>query len=136
MISVPIENDMIPLSQIMPIQYSATSNHEYYGTTVPDVTALLRGGKYDAAAEIYWATHAARKANGAIQQKLNGGYFIDRMAWKFQGWLQGFNGGPLRLPTQRIHDADMFALRQGLLDSDLNPCMDPFREFFVGRNPA
>ncbi|MER8003943.1 dihydrodipicolinate synthase family protein [Streptomyces sp. NPDC095613] len=135
-ISIPVENDMIPLSQLMPIQYSATSNHEYYGTAIPEVMALLRDAKYDAAAEIYWATHAARKANAAAQQKLSGGYFINRLAWKFQGWLQGFNGGPLRLPTQRVHDADMFALRKGLLDSDLNPSMDPFKEFFVGRNPA
>jgi 4-hydroxy-tetrahydrodipicolinate synthase len=30
----------------------------------------------------------------------------------------------------------MFALRKGLIDAGLNPSMDPFREFFVGRNPA
>jgi 4-hydroxy-tetrahydrodipicolinate synthase len=30
-ISTPIEGDLIPLSQIMKIQLSATSDHEYYG---------------------------------------------------------------------------------------------------------
>ena len=54
----------------------------------------------------------------------------------FQGWLQGYNGGPLRMPTQRIHDHQMAALRKGLLDAGLAPSMDPFREFFIGRNPA
>jgi len=54
----------------------------------------------------------------------------------FQGWLQGYNGGPLRMPTQRIHDHQMAALRKGLLDARLAPSMDPFREFFIGRNPA
>jgi 4-hydroxy-tetrahydrodipicolinate synthase len=55
---------------------------------------------------------------------------------KFQGWLQGYNGGPLRQPTQRIHDPQMLALRKGLIDAGLNPSMDPFRDFFIGRNPG
>jgi 4-hydroxy-tetrahydrodipicolinate synthase len=40
------------------------------------------------------------------------------------------------MPTQRIHDAQMNALRKGLVDAGLEPSMDPFREFFIGRNPA
>jgi 4-hydroxy-tetrahydrodipicolinate synthase len=67
---------------------------------------------------------------------MHGGFFLNRQAWKFQGWLQGYNGGPLRMPTQRIHDNQMAALRKGLLDAGLTPSMDPFREFFTGRNPA
>jgi 4-hydroxy-tetrahydrodipicolinate synthase len=66
----------------------------------------------------------------------NGGAFLNRQAWKFVGWLQGYNGGPLSMPTQRIHDAQMNVLRKGLIDSGLNPSMDPFREFFTGRNSA
>jgi 4-hydroxy-tetrahydrodipicolinate synthase len=61
-ISVPIEGDLIPLSQLMPIQLSATSDHEYYGPMIPRV--------------------------------------------------------------------------MGLLDAGLTPSADPFREFFIGRNPA
>jgi 4-hydroxy-tetrahydrodipicolinate synthase len=30
----------------------------------------------------------------------------------------------------------MKALRQGLVDSRLEPSLDPFREFFIGRNPV
>jgi len=135
-ISMPIEYDLIPLAQLIPIQLSATSDHEYYGPTIPRVMTLLRDGKYDAAAELFWQVHPARKAKGGLQAALHGGAFINRQAWKFQGWLQGYNGGPLRQPTQRIHEPQMKTLRQGLVDSGLEPTTDPFREFFIGRNPA
>jgi 4-hydroxy-tetrahydrodipicolinate synthase len=135
-ISMPIEGDLIPLGQIMKIQLSATSDHEYYGPMIPKVFNHLWNGEYDAATQIYWQLHPARKAKSALAQVLYGGAFINRQAWKFQGWLQGYNGGPLRQPTQRIHDPQMFALRKGLIDAGLVPSMDPFREFFIGRNPV
>jgi 4-hydroxy-tetrahydrodipicolinate synthase len=135
-ISMPIEGELIPLAQVMPLQFSATSDHEYYGPVIPHVFDLLRDGKYDDAAEIYWRLHPARKVKAGLAPALHGGAFINRQAWKFQGWLQGYNGGPLRQPTQRIHDAQMFALRKGLVDAGFEPSMEPFRNFFVGRNPA
>lgn len=135
-ISMPIEGELIPLSQIMPIQLSATSDHEYYGPMIPRVFNLLREGKFDEATRIYWQLHPARKIKGALGQQMHGGNFINRQAWKFQGWLQGYNGGPLRMPTQRIHDPQMIALRKGLIDAGLSPSMDPLRDFFIGRNPA
>jgi 4-hydroxy-tetrahydrodipicolinate synthase len=135
-ISMPIEGELIPLGQIMKIQLSATSDHEYYGSMIPKVFNHLRNGEYDEAARIYWQLHPARKAKSALAPVLHGGAFINRQAWKFQGWLQGYNGGPLRQPTQRIHDPQMLALRKGLIDAGLNPSMDSFREFFIGRNPV
>ncbi|WDF74417.1 dihydrodipicolinate synthase family protein [Novosphingobium sp. KACC 22771] len=135
-ISMPIEGELIPLSQVMLIQLSATSDHEYYGPMIPRVFNLLREGKFDEATAIYWQLHPARKIKGALAQQMHGGHFINRQAWKFQGWLQGYNGGPLRMPTQRIHDPQMIALRKGLIDAGLSPSMDPLREFFIGRNPA
>lgn len=135
-ISMPIEGELIPLAQVMPLQFSATSDHEYYGPMIPQAFQLLRDGKYDDAAELYWQLHPARKAKAALAPALHGGAFINRQAWKFQGWLQGYNGGPLRMPTQRIHDHQMNALRNGLIDAGLQPTDEPFREFFVGRNPA
>lgn len=135
-ISMPIEGELIPLSQVMPLQLSATSDHEYYGPMVPRVMELLRNGDHDAATAIYWQLHPARKIKSGLAPALHGGAFINRQAWKFQGWLQGYNGGPLRQPTQRIHDHQMTALRKGLVDAGLGPSMDPFREFFIGRNPA
>lgn len=134
-ISMPIEGELIPLSQLMPIQFSATSDHEFWGPLIPQVFNLLREGKFDEATEIYWRMHAARKVRGALAPVMHGGAFINRQMWKFQGWLQGYNGGPLRMPTQRIHDPQMYALRKAAQDSGLNPSMDPFREFFIGRNP-
>lgn len=135
-ISCPIEGELIPLSQLIPIQVSATSDHEYFGPMIPRVFDLLQDGDFDAATDIYWQIHPARKAKAATAPQLHGGAFINRQAWKFQAWLQGYNGGPLRQPTQRIHDAQMNALRKGLIDAGLDPSMDPYAEFFVGRNPA
>jgi 4-hydroxy-tetrahydrodipicolinate synthase len=134
-ISMPIEGELIPLSQLMPIQLSATSDHEYYGPMIPKVFKLLRDGQFDEATRIYWQLHPARKIKGQVAQQMHGGHFINRYVWKFQGWLQGYNGGPLRMPTQRIHDPQMQALRKGLADAGLNPSMEPFSQFFIGRNP-
>jgi len=135
-ISMPIEGELIPLSQLMPLQLSATSDHEYYGAMIPRVMEHLRAGRYDEATAIYWQLHPARKVKAGLAPALHGGAFINRQAWKFQGWLQGYNGGPLRQPTQRIHDHQMTALRKGLVDAGLEPSMDPLRDFFVGRNPG
>ncbi|PWU55495.1 dihydrodipicolinate synthase family protein [Micromonospora globispora] len=135
-ISVPIESDLIPLAQLIPIQLSATSDHEFYGPTIPRVMALLRNGKYDDATEIFWKLHPARQAKAALFAGLHGGSVLNRQAWKFQGWLQGYNGGPLRMPTQRLQDRQMLALRQALISAGFEPSMEPFREFFIGRNPA
>lgn len=135
-ISCPIEGDLLTLGQLMPIQLSATSDHEFWGPTIPHAMRLLREERFDEVTDLYWQMHPARKAKSAVASQLHGGFFIDRQAWKFQGWLRGYNGGPLRMPTQRIHDPQMNQLRKGLIDSGFEPSMDPFREFFVGRNPA
>jgi 4-hydroxy-tetrahydrodipicolinate synthase len=135
-ISMPIEAELFALSTVMPIQLSATSDHEYYGPMIPRAMELLRNGKFDEASDLFWQLHPARKAKGGLAPSMHGGAFINRQMWKFQGWLQGYNGGPLRQPTQRIHDAQMNVLRKGLIDAGLEPSMDPFREFFIGRNPA
>ena len=132
-ISCPIEGDLIPLAQVMPIPLSATSDHEYYGPMMPRVFSHLQNGEFDQATELYWQLHPARKAKNAAAAQLNGGAFINRQAWKFQAWLQGYNGGPLRQPTQRIHDPQMSALRKGLLDAGLRPTTEPFEAFFAGR---
>src|SRR3954453_12686388 len=93
-ISVPIEAELFTLSNLIPIQLSATSDHEYYGPMIPRAMVLFRAGKLDDAAELYWQLHPARKAKAAMAPVLNGGAFINRQAWKFPGWLQGYNGGP------------------------------------------
>ena len=130
-----IENDFVPLTRVMPIQLFAVSGHEYYGPTMPKVFDLLQVGKHAEATKIYRQIRPAVKAKQCMTTLLDGRSVINHQAWKFQGWLQGYNGGPLRNPTLRVHESQMNILKKGLLDSGLEPTDDPFREFFVGRNP-
>ena len=134
-LSVSIENDFVPLTQVMPMQLFAVSGHEYYGPTMPKVFDLLQVGKHAEATKIHRQICPAVKAKQCMTTLLDGGSVINHQAWKFQGWLQGYNGGPLRNPTHRMHESQMNILKKGLLDSGLEPTDDPFREFFVGRNP-
>jgi 4-hydroxy-tetrahydrodipicolinate synthase len=135
-VTCPLEIDMIPLAQLVPIQFSGTSNTEYYGAMIPRIFNLLQEKEYDHATKLYWQLHPARKANAAANAYISQTLFLHRMLWKFQGWLNGFNGGPMRRPTMRLNDAQMNLLRQGLIRSGLKPTDDPNGAFFVGRNPA
>jgi 4-hydroxy-tetrahydrodipicolinate synthase len=133
-VTAPLEGDMIPLSQLVPIQFSGTSNTEYFGPMIPRIFRLLQEGQLDEASRLYWQIHPARRANAAASTYLSQTQFINRMIWKYQGWLNGYNGGPLRRPTMRINDALMGQLRGGLARSGLNPTGDPDRAFFKGRH--
>lgn len=135
-VTCPLEIDMIPLAQLVPVQFSGTSNTEYYGAMIPRIFKLLQEREYDHATKLYWQLHPARKANAAANAYISQTLFLHRMLWKFQGWLNGFNGGPMRRPTMRLNDAQMNMLRQGLIKSGLKPTEDPNGAFFVGRNAA
>lgn len=135
-VTCPLENDMIPLAQLVPIQFSGTSNTEYFGPMIPRIFGLLQEGKYDEATRLYWQLHPARKANYAANAYTPQTLFIHRMLWKYQGWLNGFNGGPMRQPTMRLNDRMMDGLRKGLADSGLSPASELNAAFFVGRNPV
>lgn len=135
-ITCPLEKDMIALAQVLPIQFSGTSNTEYLGPMIPRIFALLEKGEFDEATRLYWQINPARKANAVMSNYMSQTNFIHRMQWKYMGWLQGFNGGPLRQPTMRLNDASMNTLRQGLVKSKLTPTESPDREFFIGRNPV
>jgi len=135
-VSNPLEKDMIPLAQLAPIQFSATSNAEYFGPMIPRIFKLLQEGNFDEATRLYWQTNPARRANAATSAYMAQTNFLHRMMWKYQGWLNGFNGGPLRRPTMRLNDATMRTLRNALAQSGIKPTDSPDREFFVGRNPV
>lgn len=135
-VTTPLEREVIPLLALADIQYTGTSNTEYYGDSVPRMFELATSGQMDAAMEIYWQIQPARSANAAVGQITQTTGFINRMQWKFQGWLNGMNGGPLRQPTMKIPDRTMATLRRGLIESRL-PCEQaPNQEFFVGRHPS
>lgn len=132
-ISMPMEHEYVPLAQLIPIPFCGTNYSAYYGPTLPQVYRLIQEGRYDEATAIFYKLDAARKAFTSVPQASNG--LINRMMWKYEGWLQGYNGGPLRHPTARVYQRDMIALRRGQEASGLNPTSDSDEAFFVGRNP-
>lgn len=135
-ISCPLEKDVIPLLSVMKFQYSGTSSFEYYGPTVPRMFRLAKEGKMDDAMKLWWQIHPARQANQATNVYTSHTLFINRMLWKYKGWLQGMNGGPLRRPTMKLSEREMTLLRSALVNSQLEPTKDTNAAFFLGRNPT
>ncbi len=135
LISLPLEDDALPLSALVPIPFMGTSNYEYFGPIIPKMHRFIRDGRFEEAMELYWQIHPARLANIATFASMAGTNLIHRMMWKYQGWLSGFNGGPLRQPTMRLSPQQMAGLRQALVRSGLPVTGDPDSQFFVGRNP-
>lgn len=135
-VEMPVESQAIPLSTLLPMQCMATNNAEYYGPWVPRMFDLARRGEVERAMEIFWRLHPARQANAKISGVAVGGMHMpSRMIWKYQAWLNGFNGGPLRRPIPRIHSDQMATLRGGLEQAGLEMTADDDHAFFVGRNP-
>jgi len=135
LVTEPIEGNGIPIASLLPMPFMGTSNYEYFGDVVPRMFAHVRAGDPEAAMELYWRIHPGRQANQQAMAMLAGSNFLHRMLWKYQGWLQGFNGGPLRAPTMRLTDRQMAGLRQGLVASGFEREELPDAEFFLGRNP-
>ena len=136
-VACPLEADAIPFMGLVPMQFSGTSNTGYFGDAVPRMFNLARDGKFADAMKIYWQIHPARMAQKAAGNSyMPGTSVINRMDWKYQAWLSGYNGGPLRQPTMKVVDRNMRILREGLKKSGLTPTADPDSEYFVGRNPA
>jgi 4-hydroxy-tetrahydrodipicolinate synthase len=136
-ISCPIESDVIPLLSVMDLQFSGTSNTHWMSDWYPATFELARNGRWEEAMERYWQVQPARLAAGAAAQSYAGGTgVLNRTHWKYQEWLAGYNGGPLRAPAMRIPDRIMKSLRAGLEASGLPVNPDPDSEFMVGRNPA
>lgn len=136
LISGPMEFHWPAWVECFGMQWAGTSNYEYYGDACPRYLGLLQDGECEAGMEIYWKIHPARIANFEATQAWRGAHFVHRLQWKYQGWLNGYNGGPLRLPVMRLDSQTMGRLRQGLLAAGI-PCTDdPDSAFFAGRNPA
>ena len=133
-VTQPLEADGLLVKQLVDMPFMGTSNYEYFGPLVPKVFKLIDEGRLDEAMELYWQMHPGRMANQATVV-IPGTNFVHRMLWKYQGWLNGFNGGPLRTPTMRINPKQMKTLRQGVVDSGLEATSSGDSEFFIGRNP-
>jgi len=134
-VSMPIIEHAIALATLVPLQVVATSNTEFYSSTAPAMLSLAQSGKYDEALNLLWQITPAWKSNESVAPA-PGAHVVHRMAWKYQAWLAGYNGGPLRMPTNRLIWKEMRAFRQALADSSLPVTSDPDEAFFVGRNPV
>jgi 4-hydroxy-tetrahydrodipicolinate synthase len=134
-VTMPLESQGVPLATLVPMQLIATSNTEYFGDAVPRMMSLIFDGKVSEAMELFWQIDPARRADRGIGA-IGGANMVHRMAWKYQAWLTGFSGGPLRQPTARLVWSQMGNLRQGLVASDLPVTSDPDSDFFVGRFPT
>lgn len=133
-ISSPLEFEYVPLSQVMEIPFCGTNYTSYYGPWVPRMHKLIAEGSLDEATQIWYKLDPARKAFSSMPMAAGG--LLNRMMWKYESWLQGYNGGPLPHPTQRVFARDMAILRRGQEAAGIGPTDSPDEEFFVGRNPA
>jgi dihydrodipicolinate synthase/N-acetylneuraminate lyase len=135
LVSDPLEANSPMWVDLFGMQWMGTSNYEWWGPRIPEYFAHLHDGDYDKAMEIYWQIQPARAARAAEQATFAGANFIHRYLWKYQAWLTGYNGGPLRQPAMKLADAPMRRLREALQRSQI-PCETAeVADFFVGRNP-
>jgi dihydrodipicolinate synthase/N-acetylneuraminate lyase len=134
--SDPLEAHSPLTVEMFGMQWMGTSNFEYWGGAVPEYFGLLLKGEYEKAMEIYWRINPARQARVAIQASFAGANFIHRYLWKYQAWLQGYNGGPMRQPVMKLNDTQMRNVRDPLLRSGFKIAEESPAEFFAGRHPA
>jgi len=136
LLSDPLEANSPLWVELFGMQWMGTSNYEYWGGKVPEYFGLLHEGPQDQAMAVYWQIQSARTQRMAEQAASAGANFIHRYMWKYQAWLNGYNGGPLRQPMMKLTDGQMRRLRDALTRSGLEPEKADFAEFFIGRNPC
>jgi dihydrodipicolinate synthase/N-acetylneuraminate lyase len=135
LLSDPMEFTAPMWVDIFDMQWMGTSNYEYYGDYVPRLLALLQAGDTEAAMDLYWGIEPARKARSNTMSS-GGANLVHRYLWKFQAWLNGYNGGPLRQPAMKLSESQMRIASEGVAKAGIAPGDEPFAEFFAGRNPA
>lgn len=128
----PMEQHAPALSRAFGVRWWGTSGYEAFGDRVPAMLAALNAGEHDKAMEVFWSYHAGREAKGAFHATFGGANLIHRNGWKYLGWLQGFNGGLLRMPQMRLLPGQMKALRSGLAASGFDLPADD-ADFYRGR---
>jgi 4-hydroxy-tetrahydrodipicolinate synthase len=135
LLSDPLESTAPMWVDLFGMQWMGTSNYEYYGSYVPRLLDLLHAGKNEEAMGEYWRIQPARQAR-SMTMSSEGANFVHRYLWKFQGWLNGYNGGPLRQPAMKLSESQMRASADGVQRAAIAPADEPFADFYVGRNPA
>lgn len=119
------------------MRFMGTSNYEAFGPRVPRMLELLADpATWDEGMALWWQNSPVRKANSAtVSPTVAATGVVPRAVWKYQGWLLGFNGGPLRAPLARINAGQMAMLRKAAIDAGLDVTGEPDEAFWVGRNP-
>jgi len=121
LLSDPLEANSPLWVEMFGMQWMGTSNYEYWGGKVPEYFALLQEGPQDKAMAVYWQIQPARAQRMAEQAASAGANFIHRYMWKYQAWLNGYNGGPMRQPVMKLTDGQMRRLRDALTRSGMEP---------------
>ncbi|MFC0081063.1 dihydrodipicolinate synthase family protein [Aciditerrimonas ferrireducens] len=134
-VQCPMEHTAPALIEWFGMPWMGTSGYEAFGDRVPRWFSLLHEGKWDEGMELYWSYQPAREAKGAWSQTWAGSNLIHRVGWKYLGWLQGYNGGLLRMPQMRLHPGQMRMLRAGVEASGFEVPSDD-SGFATGRFPA
>lgn len=135
LLSDPMEFNAPMWVDIFGMQWMGTSNYEYYGSYVPRLLGLLHAGDTQKAMEEYWRIEPARNARSKTMSS-GGANLVHRYLWKFQAWLNGYNGGPIRQPAMKLSESQMRTSAEGLRKAGIASAGDPFADFFSGRNPA
>ena len=135
-VSDPFEQNAPAWVTTFGMPFMGTSNYEYMAGEVPRYFNILQEGRFDEAMDVYWRLQPARKANAQVAAGYAGSSLVHRLLWKYQYWLNGFNGGPIRQPHMRLDDGQMRLLRGALAASGIEPAPGADCEFFTGRNPA
>ena len=131
----PMEMHIPSIVENYGVRWFGTSGYESFGDRVPRVLAALSEDQFDDAMEIFWSYHPGREAKGQFHATFAGANFIHRVGWKYLGWLQGMNGGLLRMPHMRLQPGQMKSLRAGLAASGFDLPKDD-SEFYAGRIQA
>ena len=135
LLSDPMEFTAPMWVDLFGMQWMGTSNYEYYGSYVPRLLDLLHAGQTSEAMEEFWRIQPARNARSATMSS-GGANLVHRYVWKFQAWLNGYNGGPIRQPVMKISESQMRTAADGARKAGIAPADEPFADFFVGRNPV
>jgi 4-hydroxy-tetrahydrodipicolinate synthase len=135
LVEIPMEQYGPALMDRFGVQWIGTSAYESFGDRVPRWMQLLRDGKWDEAMELFWSYQSAREAKGAFHATFGGANLIHRNGWKYLSWLQGYNGGLLRMPQMRLLPNQMRGLRAGLEASGYDLPEDD-NGFYAGRCSA
>lgn len=100
-----------------------------------DYFALLLEGRLAEARELYWRVVPEAKILAELLEHpvYEGSY--NMMHFKYIGWLAGFNGGPLPLPTPRLYAHQRRALRAARQAMGL-AVPDDDEAFYIGRSEA